>query len=353
LEELSSSFSTSQLAAVLAWLGRIYTIHSLLAEIDQGAERISEIVKALKMYIYLDQAPVQLVDIHEGLNNTLILLRSKLKSGVNVLREFASQLPRIQAYGSELNQVWTNIIDNAIAAMDGKGEIIIRTRQEGDWIVVEIEDNGPGIPEEVKNKIFEPFFTTKPPGEGTGLGLNIIANVIQRHSGEVQVHSRPGQTIFEIRLPVNFEAVQSGELVLQPIQTPDDETLRHIFDTTTTIAVVGITDQSSRPAYSVPAYLQSQGYRVIPVNPNLERVLGETCYPELTSIPEQIDTVLIFRRSEAVPPIVEAAIQAGVKTIWMQEGIVNQEAADRASRAGLQVVMDTCMRAQHKRLYHR
>lgn len=206
LAGLAENFTVDQFSAVVASLSSTYTIYSLLGEIGQGAERITEIVSALKTYAYMDQAPVQAVDVHEGLDNTLVMLRSKLKGGVNVRREYAEDLPRIQAYGSELNQVWTNIIDNAISAMEGQGEIILRTRQQDQWVVVEIEDNGSGIPEAIQSKIFDPFFTTKPPGEGTGLGLNISHNiVVQKHQGQITVHSQPGKTCFEVCLPINFE----------------------------------------------------------------------------------------------------------------------------------------------------
>jgi signal transduction histidine kinase len=149
------------------------------------------------------------VNVHEGLDNTLVMLRSKLKEGISVRREYQEDLPRIQAYGSELNQVWTNIIDNAVGAMNGQGEIVLRTRQEDEWVVVEIEDNGPGIPDEVQSRIFDPFFTTKPPGEGTGLGLNISHNIIvQKHGGKIGVRSVPGNTCFEIRLPIESEIAE-------------------------------------------------------------------------------------------------------------------------------------------------
>jgi signal transduction histidine kinase len=205
LDRLAGVFPGDALGVVLGWLGITFTIYSLLEEIGQGTTRISEIVKALKSYAYLDQAPVQAVDVHEGLDNTLVMLRSKLKAGVSVHRQYAADMPRIQAYGSELNQVWTNIIDNAVDAMDGKGEITIRTRQEKDCVVVEIEDNGPGIPESVQSKIFDPFFTTKPVGKGTGLGLNISYNIIKKHQGDIKVVSHPGMTRFVVTLPLDFE----------------------------------------------------------------------------------------------------------------------------------------------------
>ena len=350
LEQLAEGFTPEDLSSVISWLAVTYSTYSLLAEIAQGAGRITEIVKSLKSYVYLDQAPIQSVDVHESLDNTLVMLRSKLKGGVSVLREYAENLPKIQAYGSELNQVWTNIIDNAIDAMEGQGEIILRTRSAGDWITVEIEDNGAGIPEEVQNNIFSPFFTTKPVGKGTGLGLNISYNIIQKHNGEIKVFSNPGKTRFVINLPVDFGKVKSESTPITVMQMTTDEKLQEILKNTRTIAVVGITEHKDLPSYSVPAYLQSQGYRIIPVNPNLEQVLGEKAYPDLISVPDPVDVALIFRRSEAVPPIVDQAIEIGAKVVWMQEGIVNESAANIAREAGLDVVMDTCMRATHKRL---
>ena len=137
------------------------------------------------------------------------MLRSKLKAGVQVRREYAKDLPRVEAFGSELNQVWTNIIDNAVSAMEGKGEIVLKTYQQADWVVVEIKDTGPGIPQDIQAKVFDPFFTTKPPGEGTGLGLNISHNIIvQKHKGQISVDSKPGDTCFQIKIPLNFSDSQ-------------------------------------------------------------------------------------------------------------------------------------------------
>jgi signal transduction histidine kinase len=211
LGSLAEDFSNGQFPAVITWLSCTYTIYSLLEEIGQGAGRIAEIVKALKTYSYMDQAPIQSVNVHEGLDNTLVMLRSKLREGITVRREYAEDLPKIQAYGSELNQVWTNIIDNAVDAMNGQGELVLRTRQVDGWVAVEIEDNGPGIPDEVQSNIFDPFFTTKSPGEGTGLGLNISHNIIvQKHGGEIGVRSAPGKTCFEVRLPINSETAENA-----------------------------------------------------------------------------------------------------------------------------------------------
>jgi PAS domain S-box-containing protein len=209
LEALAKVFTAPQFAVVIDWLSFKYAIYSLVEEIGLGTGRIVELVKALKTYTYMDQAPVQSVDVREGLDNTLIILHNKLKRGVTVVREYAEDLPVIEAYASELNQVWTNIIDNAIDAMDGDGTLIVRARQEDPWVIVEIEDDGQGIPEENQSKIFDPFFTTKSQGEGTGLGLNISRNlVVQKHHGQISVKSKPGNTCFSIRLPMDFKPAE-------------------------------------------------------------------------------------------------------------------------------------------------
>lgn len=204
---LAEKFTAAQFSAVINWHSATYAIYCLLSQIDLGADRVAAIVKAFKTYTYMDQAPIQSVDVKEDLENTLIILRAKLKSGVIVRREYAKDLPRIEAYGSELNQVWTNIIDNAIDAMAGKGELILRTHKDDSCVVVEIADDGPGIPQEIQSKIFDPFFTTKPVGSGTGLGLNISHNiVVQKHRGQITVSSQPGKTCFTVRLPINLKA---------------------------------------------------------------------------------------------------------------------------------------------------
>ncbi|MGE5461828.1 MAG: ATP-binding protein [Syntrophothermus sp.] len=189
----------------IQWLGIACLTVARVAEIQQAAERISQIVQAMKSYTYLDQAPLLEVDVHEGLESTLVIMQHKLKRGITIRREYASNLPRIEAYASALNQVWTNIIDNAIDAMNGKGEITIRTYPTNGHVVVEIVDNGPGIPENIRSRIFEPFYTTKPPGQGTGLGLHISHDiVVNRHHGQLVVESRPGETKFIVRLPVKI-----------------------------------------------------------------------------------------------------------------------------------------------------
>ena len=206
LSNLANVFTSAKFAGVVALLSHIYTTRNLLAEIGQGTGRVAEIVKALKSYSYLDQAPIQSIDIHEGLNDTLVILRSKLKDGIEVRRDYAQELPDIDAFGSELNQVWTNIIDNAIGAMAGRGTLVLKTYQEDEWIVVEITDTGPGIPPEIQEQIFDPFVTTKPPGEGSGLGLNISHHIIvQKHKGQISVTSKPGQTCFQVKLLIHFE----------------------------------------------------------------------------------------------------------------------------------------------------
>lgn len=203
LAHLETVFEGETLSVVLTWAASAFPVYTLLHEIRQGAARLSEIVGALKGYSYLGQAPVQAVDLHEGLDNTLVILRNKLQAGINVHRDYGAGLPKVPAYGSELNQVWTNLLDNAIDAMGGTGEITIRTRSQEGWVVVEIEDNGPGIPTQIQSRIFDPFFTTKAPGKGTGLGLSLSHRIItQQHRGEIRVESRPGLTRFIVKLPI-------------------------------------------------------------------------------------------------------------------------------------------------------
>jgi signal transduction histidine kinase len=207
LEHLAREFGPEQFGVVIQALNASYLIQRLSIEIGQAAGRISELVRALKGYSYLDQGPVQPVDIHQGLEDTLMILRGKINQGISVRREYAEDLPRIQGYGSELNQVWTNLIDNALDAVDGAGEIVLRTRREGDRVVVEVNDNGPGIPEEIQGRVFDQFFTTKDLGKGTGLGLDISYRiVVDKHRGDIRLSSQPGNTRFEVWLPVNFEA---------------------------------------------------------------------------------------------------------------------------------------------------
>ncbi|MBI9043112.1 MAG: cyclic nucleotide-binding domain-containing protein [Anaerolineaceae bacterium] len=202
---LAEEFPAEKLQCVIAWLNAAYSVYSLLNELSQGSIQISSIVKSLKSYVFLGQAPVQSININIGLDDTLTILQSKLKGKINVKRAYSQDLQNITAYGSELNQVWTNLIDNAADALADQenAQIIIRTRQENKWVVVEIEDNGPGIPPEIQSRLFDAFFTTKEPGKGTGLGLNISYNiVVQKHNGDIKVYSHPGKTCFEVFLPL-------------------------------------------------------------------------------------------------------------------------------------------------------
>ena len=171
-------------------------------ELDHSSARISDLIKAVKEYSYMDQAPVQEVDIERSLETTLTIMNHKLKRGITVAREYAPNLPKVMANGSELNQVWTNLIDNAADAMKGAGTLTVRTARENDFVLVEIADNGPGIPAEVKSRIFDPFFTTKGVGEGTGLGLDIVNRIVKSARGQVNVISSPGDTRFQIRIPI-------------------------------------------------------------------------------------------------------------------------------------------------------
>jgi signal transduction histidine kinase len=202
LDELQRIYPASQLPHVIKLLCAAFVAEALLKEIGAGARQVSDIVTALKSYVYLDQGPVQEVDVHEGLENTLIILRYKLHAGISVRREFARDLPRVPAFGSELNQVWTNLIDNAADSLEGKGEIILRTYAKDGRVVVEVQDNGPGIPEAAKPRVFTLFFTTKPLGKGTGQGLNISYGIVRRHGGTLDFESRPGRTVFTVKLPV-------------------------------------------------------------------------------------------------------------------------------------------------------
>ena len=191
-------------AESLSWLAADASVRVLLGELEMALSRIGEIVAAVKGHSYLDQGPVQRLDVRTGLNQTLVILRHRLRD-IEVRTEIADDLPEIEALGSELNQVWTNLIDNAIDAMDGRGTLEIRATPEpsadGLGVQVEICDSGPGIPPDILQRIFEPFYTTKEPGRGTGLGLHISHTVVARHGGRVEVDSRPGRTCFSVTLP--------------------------------------------------------------------------------------------------------------------------------------------------------
>jgi signal transduction histidine kinase len=201
LEQVANQIPAEFLADALVRITASITISRLLEEVESSVGKISELVRAVKEYSYMDQMPEQEVDIHAGLENTLLMLRHQLKHGIEVVRDYDRTLPTVCARGSELNQVWTNLISNAIDSMNGEGQLRIRTFREPTCAVVEVIDNGPGIPLEIKTRIFEPFFTTKPVGEGTGLGLDTVRRIIQNHHGDVTFESRPGETRFVVRIP--------------------------------------------------------------------------------------------------------------------------------------------------------
>lgn len=351
LDRLAAHFSGPQLSAAVTWISATYANFSLLEEICQGAGRINEIVLALKTYVYMDQSPVQNVAIQDSLERSLAPFVESLPSEVSLKREYTPDLPTVQASRSEIEQVWSHLVENAIDAVAGHGSIIVRTYLDNYWLVVEVEDDGPGIPESIQERIFSPFFTTKPVGKGAGLGLNMSYNIIQKHGGEIKFFSRPKKTVFQVRLPVDLAAVEGGKAPLTAVTDVSDQKLRSILEKAKDIAVVGITNDPSLPSNSVPAHLKRNGFHIYPVNPNLADFMGEKAYPALTAITDPIDIVLVFRRSEFVPEIVSQAIQIGAKAIWMQEGIVNEVAAALARNSGLEVVMDTCIRTTHKRLF--
>jgi signal transduction histidine kinase len=205
MTKATDALPPESLADALQWLEARLNLKSLVGQIEQSTGRIGELVKAVKSYSYMDQSPMQEIDVHEGIESTLTMLGHKLKN-MTLVRAFDRTIPRIPAYGSELNQVWTNLIDNAIDAVKGAGKICVGTSYEHDQVVVEIVDDGPGIPADVQSRMFEPFFTTKSVGMGTGLGLIISNRIVgDRHGGEIEFESKPGETRFKVRLPVNHK----------------------------------------------------------------------------------------------------------------------------------------------------
>ncbi|HKG47222.1 MAG TPA: ATP-binding protein [Pyrinomonadaceae bacterium] len=203
LEQLHGEIPATAVADVLSRVNSQLAAAKLASEIKTATTRISELVGAIKEYSYMDQAQVQELDVHKGLDNTLLILKYKLKKkNVTVTRDYAESLPLIKAYGSELNQVWTNLIVNAVDAMSEGGTLKVLTKREPTDILVEVRDNGAGIPASARSRIFEPFFTTKPVGEGTGLGLDTVARIVRKHRGNVRFESKPGDTCFQVRLPI-------------------------------------------------------------------------------------------------------------------------------------------------------
>lgn len=210
LQELMHVMGDRGAKAILAWLYESLLANGLFAEIEESSNRISQLVATVKEYTFMDRAPVQEVDIHHGLDVTVKMMTHKLRD-ITLVREFDLALPKVMGHGSELNQVWTNLIDNAADVLhengsgivDAKPQIRLITRCELDFVMVEITDNGPGIPANLLPRIFEPFFTTKDVGKGTGLGLDIVYRIIRQHSGTIEVHSEPGSTRVIVRLPAN------------------------------------------------------------------------------------------------------------------------------------------------------
>jgi signal transduction histidine kinase len=207
VEQLAASFPTNVLAPVLDRLVAALSVPRLVAVIENSSRRMSALVKAIKEYSYMDQGSEQEIDVHDGIENTLLMLVHRLKRGIEVKRDYDRSLPRICAFGSELNQVWTNLIVNSIDAMGETGELRIRTAKDGNGLLVEIFDSGSGIPPEAQPHIFEPFFTTKPVGQGTGLGLETVDRIVRKHRGTVRFTSRPGRTVFQVHLPYPKAAV--------------------------------------------------------------------------------------------------------------------------------------------------
>jgi len=203
LQALDGTFAGEALAAAVEWLAGTLSMTGLAAELEGAAGRISSLVRAIKEYSYMDRGSLQWLDVHDGLESTLTMLGHKLKRGIAVHREYDRSIPPICASGSELNQVWTNLVDNAAAAMQGRGNLWIRTAREEDSVRVEVADDGPGITPELLPRIWEPFFTTKGVGEGTGLGLDIARRIVERaHGGQIRAVSRPGDTRFVVTLPI-------------------------------------------------------------------------------------------------------------------------------------------------------
>jgi signal transduction histidine kinase len=192
----------------LQWLAAGLDMENLVGEIRNSAGRISELVSAMKDYSHLDKGPFERIDVHRGIDNTLLILKHKWKKGVKVVRDYDPDLPEVCAQSGELNQVWTNIIDNALDAMDDQGTLTILTRRDRDCVLVEIGDTGTGIPPELQHRIFDPFFTTKEVGKGTGLGLDISYRiVVRRHHGDLRVESEPGATWLKVWIPIDQPTV--------------------------------------------------------------------------------------------------------------------------------------------------
>ncbi len=187
----------------LEWVVATLSSSALLGEVRESTRRVSELVSAVRSYSQMDRASRQRTAVTEGLESTLVMLGHKIADGVCIVRDYAPDVPAVDAFPGELNQVWTNLIDNALDAMAGRGTLRVSTRREGDEVVVEVADTGPGMAPEVAARAFEAFFTTKDVGEGTGLGLDIARRiVVERHGGQIIIHSDPGNNVMEVRLPL-------------------------------------------------------------------------------------------------------------------------------------------------------
>jgi signal transduction histidine kinase len=203
LEHVAATISAATLEGTLRWLNCTVDTELLMNEIEDATTRISTLVGAAKQYSQLDRAPDQVLDVHELLDSTLFMLSAKIPPGIRVVKDYDRSLPAIPAHAAELNQAWTNLIDNAVSAMGETGVLTVRTGLDRDHVLVEIGDTGPGVPPAIRERIFEPFFTTKPVGQGTGLGLDITWRiVVNKHHGDIQLESVSGDTWFRVRLPV-------------------------------------------------------------------------------------------------------------------------------------------------------
>ncbi len=207
VEEIGEILNNQYVAPVFGWLNNVLTTERLVNEIEQASLRIASLIQSVKTYSHMDKAPDQeMSDLHIGIDSTLTMLTHKLKEKKIRVEKHYGELPKIPLYVSEMNQVWTNLIDNAIDAMSQEGTLEISTRQEANNIKIDITDNGLGIPPDIINQVFDPFFTTKAVGQGTGLGLDIVRKIVEQHRGAIEVESQPGKTIFKLCFPVEAQS---------------------------------------------------------------------------------------------------------------------------------------------------
>jgi signal transduction histidine kinase len=203
LEAIAGALPAAALGPAIDWLCKSFATQDLADAVIRSSESISSLVNAAKSFSFMDQGPVTEIDVHQGIEDTITIFGQKLQRGIEIVRQYDRNLPAVQVPASELNQVWMNLIDNAMGAVGEHGKITIRTFREGDQVAIEIADDGPGIPEDIQQKIFDPFFTTKEVGEGTGLGLDIARRIItSRCDGQIGFRCVPGETVFWVHLPV-------------------------------------------------------------------------------------------------------------------------------------------------------